>query len=214
MFHATTAIYRKTDTPMQLARKRSHRASDAALRLRLRTNPVLTKEEVRLGSFVESIEPQVRDAVRAFNRKGYVTWSSGFYGRTQAIDGPFTLPAEVARALRRIGCHVTRRMHFRMRYTIVWFIPDRPDLRHMRARWRRIADLLPDLGRPASHSQSLGAAAMRAAFRTDWRSSRRRRSAKHARRAARTLRDIRSTLTAQYVEQAQAMTTLGASRES
>ena len=61
---------------------------------RLRDNPTPTEEELYLGVFLESLEPQVRAAVRTMFEKGYATQSSGFHGQNydvQMIDGYFTV---------------------------------------------------------------------------------------------------------------------------
>jgi hypothetical protein len=54
------------------------------------SNPIATEEEYDLGTYVESLETQVRDAVLALQKKGYKTFQSGFRekegDRRQYID--------------------------------------------------------------------------------------------------------------------------------
>ncbi len=47
---------------------------------RKKSNPKFSDEENILGIYSEEIEPQVRDAVFYFNKKGYSTTCSGFWG--------------------------------------------------------------------------------------------------------------------------------------
>jgi len=52
--------------------------------------------------FVEELEPQVRDAVLVFNRKGYSTLQSGFWGEhgeLQCIEGEFAIDEETRNRL-------------------------------------------------------------------------------------------------------------------
>lgn len=49
------------------------------LKERTANNPLATDEEYRLGTYVEAIEPQVRDAVFDLLKKGYSPVESGFF---------------------------------------------------------------------------------------------------------------------------------------
>jgi hypothetical protein len=83
-------------------RREVHKRVQADLTERVRNYPVFTETEDRLGVFVELLEPQVRDAVLEFNRKGYTTYSSGFFGKhheVQAIAGAFALDDEIKKKL-------------------------------------------------------------------------------------------------------------------
>lgn len=53
-------------------------ANRAEVSLRAATNPRATEEEYRLGTYAESLETQVRDAVMEFLKKGYSPVESGF----------------------------------------------------------------------------------------------------------------------------------------
>lgn len=171
IFSRSKAIYSNNDTPFERLRKKAHIQSDKEVRARLRANPFLTKEEIALGTFVEEIEPQVRQAVRTFNRKGYMTWSSGFYGEAsdrQGIDGTYRLANREKRILRKMGCTVRETLHFGMHYTMVMFQPETADLNDIRRHWNKIARVLPDLGKRAPHSVSWGAELFREAFAPDF----------------------------------------------
>src|SRR3989339_1785207 len=48
-------------------------------------NPIATEEELNMGAYQESIEPQVREAVLRLRRKGYTTYESGFHGFNSQI---------------------------------------------------------------------------------------------------------------------------------
>lgn len=62
----------------QMLRKEMHSQSERDLEKREIENPHPTEEDLKLGTFIEAIEPQVRDAVLAFTKKGYQTTGSGF----------------------------------------------------------------------------------------------------------------------------------------
>jgi len=131
---------------------------------RIRTNPHATDEEARLGAFVEQLEPQVSYAVQEFNRKGYQTECSGFFGRhgeKQVIFGSFVLGEESVRKLSEIGVEYIEKGR---NWNWVQFDPVKADLNLMEEKWRQIADLLPDTGKPADPSQSNGSVIFRRKF--------------------------------------------------
>jgi hypothetical protein len=136
----------------------------SAVSERVRSNPQPTAEEYRLGAFAEELEPQVRNAVLTFTRKGYATRSSGFwgeYGERQVIEGAFTLDVETQARLKTMGVAINQSRAWGMPHTTVLWHPDHPDLASMMTMWDRIANLLPDLGRPASPAESDSAEAFR-----------------------------------------------------
>ena len=47
---------------------------------RQQNNPIATKDELSMGAYQESIEPQVRQTVLDLRKKGYATYGSGFTG--------------------------------------------------------------------------------------------------------------------------------------
>lgn len=53
-------------------------ANKEEVNIRVETNPVATEDEYRLGTYVESLETQVREAVGVFLHKGYRPVESGF----------------------------------------------------------------------------------------------------------------------------------------
>jgi hypothetical protein len=107
--------------------------------------------ELELDAYEEELEPQVLDAVKIFNAKGYKTVSSGFYGEHgeyQCIDGPFNIDGSTTQKLAEIGVGV---VHYSERYgvegSMVTFYPQEPDLEQITATWRQVATLLPERGR-------------------------------------------------------------------
>lgn len=107
-----------------------------------------TDLELELDAFEEEIEPQVLDAVKIFNAKGYKTGSSGFYGAGsdyQCIDGPFTLDDRTAQKLAEIGISlVPYPKEYGVKGSMVIFFPEEPDLEKIKAKWDQVAALLPD----------------------------------------------------------------------
>ena len=122
------------------------------LRKRLRKNPHPTELELRLGAFLEELEPQAGEAILDFNRKGYSTSSSGFGGldgSIQQIDGAFVIDNETRARLETIGVSVDVEKAWGKDYTTLVFRPSKPDLAEMKVMWSHIAAMLPDKGQPA-----------------------------------------------------------------
>ena len=107
-----------------------------------------TDLELELDAFEEEIEPQVLNAVKIFNAKGYTTVSSGFYGvdcEDQCIDGPFSVDRNTIQKLAAIGVRVEPYPRtYGVPGSMVKFSPDEPDLEKIKAKWDHIAALLPD----------------------------------------------------------------------
>ncbi len=55
----------------------------AALASRKKNRPNPSPVELKLGMYIEGIEPQVKDAVLKLNSKGYETYGSGYGGRAE-----------------------------------------------------------------------------------------------------------------------------------
>lgn len=162
----------------QRLREEVHQEMEREVEGRIKENPVPTEEEIRVGGFREVLEPQVRDALFEFNRKGYSTESSGFggeHGEIQAIDGYFRVDEQTKAEIERLGAKVLKGKDIGMPgfgedYTFIQFRPDQPDLDEIKNVWDRIADALPDKGQLALPSISGGSDEFRKKFapeRTD-----------------------------------------------
>jgi hypothetical protein len=156
----------------QFARLREKVQWEMALQLRERTqkNPQYTPEEESLGVYLEQLEPQVREAVLEFNRKGYSTGYSGFSGgkrsgrydvQFQEIAGGFFIDDETKQKLVQKGVAVTTEPSWtyemdkklgladphapseRRFTTTVRFKAEQPDLQTIENKWKEIAALLP-----------------------------------------------------------------------
>ncbi|HVZ58432.1 MAG TPA: hypothetical protein VG935_01635 [Patescibacteria group bacterium] len=151
-------------------REQVHTQEREALMQRLRTDPEKTEEEQRLGVYLEEIEPQVRGAVRELNRKGFPTYSSGFWGHEseyQAIEGDFRLDEATVEILRGKGVEVTVEPSWKYSVeqqagvahpdtpedakftTDIRFKPATADLQDIEQKWGEIATAFPDRGIPA-----------------------------------------------------------------
>ena len=124
-------------------------------RARLKENPTPTEEELYLGVFLESLEPQVRAAVRTMFEKGYATQSSGFHGQNydvQMIDGYFTVDDETKEALHEISVEVLRGADIGLPknelITIIRYRAKNPSMSEMKDHWDAIAALLPKKALP------------------------------------------------------------------
>lgn len=127
----------------------------SALEHRRRTNPLLSTDEQLIGMYTEAIEPQVRGAVFDLNRKGYPTFSSGFYdfdSRYQAIEGKFVLDDTVVDQIASLDVEiisgpVDEFISFptpedQGYITIIQFRTG-TDLTKIEAKWNSIASLIP-----------------------------------------------------------------------
>ncbi len=141
-------------------RRLVHAQCLASIARRMKRGPLrATMRDIALGSFIEYLEPQVADAVFEMNRKGYCTWSSGFYGKNsdiQGIDGPFTLTATVAARLEELGVRVVTEKFFGRNYTDITFHPKAPDTRRIKREWAKIVSRIPAKGYPAILQDNLG----------------------------------------------------------
>jgi hypothetical protein len=133
-------------------RKAVHQTIDLATEKRLKENPVPTEEEIMIGAFAEMLEPQVREAIFIFFKKGYPTESSGFAGDTgeiQQIDGYFSLDETTKQQLKSLGAEVhqgpTKELPGKaMTETSIRFYPSEPNLELIKQIWDQIAAILPD----------------------------------------------------------------------
>jgi hypothetical protein len=129
-----------------------HRLMEKNIQARLDAGNVrLTDFELRLDAFKEEIEPQVWNAVKVMNKKGYETASSGFageYGERQQIDGSFFVDSTTREKLELMGVSVMPYPDPYMYGQMIIFYPDKPDLAEITTIWNRIAYILPDLTKP------------------------------------------------------------------
>lgn len=134
-------------------RRDAYRASDADASVRSRENPRATDEELGLGAYIETLEPQVRDAVLALRRKGYPTYESGFSGLdSQNVRFEQAVPElqffEAQKDLADLFSD--RKITLGIEPKRVWFSFSEPlSLEEMKFLWDRLAAALPDLKRQA-----------------------------------------------------------------
>ena len=129
-----------------------HRQMEKNIQARLDAgNCRLTEFELKFDAFKEEIEPQVCNAVKVMNKKGYETISSGFageYGERQQIDGAFSVDSTTTEKLELMDVSVMPYPDPFMYGEMIIFYPDKPDLAEITAIWNRIAHTLPDLTKP------------------------------------------------------------------
>jgi hypothetical protein len=114
---------------------------------RLATDPTPTDEERRMGTYVQMIEPQVRNAVLKLREKGYDTNSSGFNGArtpgTQSIQ--FLNNIELTEdTLRRIAEAGAQTEEWNGKTGEIRFSPATPDFDQITSKWNKLVDLLPN----------------------------------------------------------------------
>ena len=145
-----------------ILREQVHKDLDLELQQRIEANPHPTDEELMAGAFKEMIEPQVRNAVFEFRRKGYRTLTSGFDGhhsRSQFLDGYFQIDEETKAKLANLGATVLTGAEAGLQgqnesYSNIQFNPETADLESIKATWDAIAAALPDKGVSAPPSTS------------------------------------------------------------
>lgn len=140
---------------------------------RLITNPVPTHNERLLGTYVEALEPQVRNATLTMRQKGYNTTGSGFHGtdddwRIRGVDNPlrtddpsnrrgqviefresYELSGDARARLTEMGVEMLEHPGLEGRVVGFGFTPESPDLASIESQWDAVATALPDLGTPA-----------------------------------------------------------------
>jgi hypothetical protein len=129
-----------------------HRQMERNIQARLDDgNDQPTNFELEIDAFEEEIVPQVLDAVKELNRKGYKTISSGFageFGERQQIDGSFSVDDATKERLAFIDVSVIPYPDPYMFGQMIIFYPEKPDLAVITTIWNQIAHTLPDLTKP------------------------------------------------------------------
>lgn len=130
---------------LQKLRDKIHRDDLVELRSRANTNTEPTPEELNPGAYIEMLESPVREAILSMRRKGYNTYYSGFHYFNYQLVGfaePLNFTPEVIEQLQVIGIKIKKRE--------LQFECHSDDLELLKDQWNKIADILPDLGHPAS----------------------------------------------------------------
>ena len=120
-----------------------------------------------MGTYFESLEPQVRRAVPTIWEKGYQTAASGFFRgnwralgldnsahmfypdeRGQVLDfrQPFSVSSEVRGQLAELGVETVEHHNFPGLVARIGFSTPTPDIAGMAAMWDSVADILPVTG--------------------------------------------------------------------
>lgn len=127
-----------------------HDQSEQESARRAQEHPEASQGELDLGTYIENLEPHVRQAVLMLRRKGYPTYESGFYSASETqtvglseplLDG-FKLPEELATDDRILEWDLTPD-HITFQPKMGLTLEDLADI------WNAIADALPDRGAPA-----------------------------------------------------------------
>jgi hypothetical protein len=162
----------ESENPFEELRSRTHVDMERELQKRLKETPTPTDYEVKLGTFEEELEPQMRGVIRKLWEKGYASESSGFGGydgrEYQQLDGLFEIDEATEKKLGEIGVEVRRREdeYMNARTTWVEFEPESPDLEAITRKWGLIAEILPPIGEQ-SYSLSLASAEFRQKYLGD-----------------------------------------------
>jgi len=130
--------------------------SDKALQKRKQENPMMTRDEEKMGIYFEAIEPQVLNAVRILRGKGYKTISSGFYGDNRQrisfnetnVSNDFEMPENLLDFLKQ------KKME-------IYFEPDEIvltcnqflDVNELTEVWNKVAEVMPDVFQESTHRE-------------------------------------------------------------
>lgn len=121
---------------------------------RIQQNPQATDQEFAMGAYLESIEPQVREAVQFFRQKGYPTAGSGFWGPGGSQSIYFDQEVKDINLPEKIT-HELSDLELKVDSGQIAFTPkERMDLDQLKNVWDKIAAALPDLGQPAAESET------------------------------------------------------------
>lgn len=154
--------YKELLGDMDELRSAVHTIMQEEVQERMRVNPTPTHEELMVGAFKEELEPQVRDAIFEFFKKGYTTESSGFGGGgRQEIDGFFDIDDKTKKALREMDVSTLNGLElgfigYGRKWHSITFYPKKADISEMKHVWDAVASLLPPQEKPASPSGSVG----------------------------------------------------------
>lgn len=120
---------------------------------RQKENPRPDEIELKLGLFIEELEPHLRAAVTAMNKKGYSTDRSGFADNPceQMVEGDFQLDGKTEKLLEAVGVQVDTNPSG---YTRLQFSPPEPDMLKIKRKWNKIVSLLPNKKQIASVSMT------------------------------------------------------------
>lgn len=132
-------------------RKSIHEESGQRLEERKQKNSVATAEELSMGAYKESIEPQVLNAVLNLRKKGYDTYISGFWGPDSQKIGfkenpleSFQLPAGLIKKFQARGVKI------KIKPDAISFDCDSYlKIEELKEIWDEIEQAVPDLGKPA-----------------------------------------------------------------
>lgn len=128
-------------------RKETHEQMQQELDERKEKNPIATEEELNMGGYQESVEPQVREAVLSLRRKGYTTFESGFHGfNSQKIsfEKDHLVPEELIDKLKIEGVNIEIKPN-----SISFSCNQYLKLDEIKKIWDQIEQSLPDLEKPA-----------------------------------------------------------------
>jgi len=130
---------------------------------RIKENPIPDKEELKLGTYKEFLEPQVRKAVLRLREKGYSTIESGFYGlnrqkitfKQEEVLSNFKISDELKKLLESKNIQVKIKKD-EIEFTSPFLKED-----ELAEVWEKLIEEMPDLGKEAGESENEGAKTFR-----------------------------------------------------
>ena len=122
---------------------------------RRQKRPIATADELSLGAYQESIEPQVRSVVFNLRKKGYATYGSGFSGfdsqdiyfEKKYLEN-FQLPEQVINEFKNRGVVISMKAD-RIKLTF----KKEFNQEEIEAIWQEVESYFPDLGEAVSPCQ-------------------------------------------------------------
>jgi hypothetical protein len=122
---------------------------------RMERNPKLSPEEWKMGVYLEELEPQVRGAVLALNRKGYMTEVSGLYKDNIHLIYINSNIDKITRLnLEAIGVKIEEGIFDDKSFTEISFKGTEPNLYTIQDQWREIVAIFPRKGEMATNQSA------------------------------------------------------------
>ena len=166
-FHKLTSEQIKLFSQYAKLRKQTREQIEEQVKERKKENPTPTQEELEMGCYIESIEPQVREVVINLRHKGYASYESGFHNFNGQKIGfekkhleNFQLPENVVHELERKNIKVKINPDSLTFSCSRYLEPE-----ELKEIWKQIENILPDLQKPAEPCKLRAAESFREKFK-------------------------------------------------
>ncbi len=140
-------------TEEAILKEEANTQTKEALKRRLETKPLASDEEIEAGTYWESLEPQVAEAMIKLNRKGYHTFESGFdsdrlgareqYFSVFKETTPLSAPDSLVQVMKGKGITLTVNDSMSDRDSLILSSNRKMTLVDWKEVWNLVAEILP-----------------------------------------------------------------------